>query len=192
MKSINHLFPEMTKPIITGLLSNEREGMGSRSDSGDIEGHCTLHEGTIDPEGQLITGKPIGLDKGHGDGPKGDGESTCRMRTGGPEKKILAPSYVRRIGNDLIPEPKIVLAQAGDRSVVYFHAPDRLVINNSRPSAAILLEGSSKDPEQMKSRLLPLLVRAAFGAYPGSTELNGEELFRMESSVLDSVWSKSK
>ncbi|MDQ6667532.1 MAG: hypothetical protein M3Y53_04800, partial [Thermoproteota archaeon] len=88
MKTINHLYPEMIKPIITGLLSNEREGMGSRSDLGEMEGHCTLHEGTIDPDGEIITGKPIGLSKGHRRGP---GESTCTIRVG-PKKEILAPS----------------------------------------------------------------------------------------------------
>ena len=54
-------------------------------------------------------------------------------------------SYLRRIGNDLIPEPRIVLNQAGDRPIVYFHAPNSLVINTSRPSSAILLNGGTKD-----------------------------------------------
>ena len=107
---------------------------------------------------------------------------------GGTEKKILAPSYLRRAGNDLIPEPRPVVLEAGDRPVVFFEPPNRIVINRSRPSSAILLEGSSKDPEQVKSRLLPLLVQATLLAYPGSSELTAEELFTMESSVLDTVW----
>ncbi|MDQ6668546.1 MAG: hypothetical protein M3Y53_10025, partial [Thermoproteota archaeon] len=60
------------------------------------------------------------------------------------------PSYLRRIGNDLIPEPRIVLAQAGNRPVVYFHAPDRLVINNSRPSVAGSFLHKLKDEERIQ------------------------------------------
>jgi hypothetical protein len=186
MKSINNLFPEMTKPIVTGPSSHEADGMGSTSESGEIEGPCTLHEGKKDPNGEAMTAKPIGLAKSHPDGP---GESTCKVTRAGPEKKILAPSYLRRSGNDLLPEPRIVSVEAGERPVVFFSSPpDRLVINIDRPSASILLDASSKEP----GRLLPLLVRAALSAYPGSAQLTGDELFRMESSVLDSVWSKSE
>jgi hypothetical protein len=60
MTTINQLYPELTKPIITGLLSNQRGGMGSRTDSGDVEGNCTLHNGKLDPDGQIVTAKPIG------------------------------------------------------------------------------------------------------------------------------------
>jgi len=89
----------------------------------------------------------------------------------------------------LLPEPRIVSVEAGERPVVFFSSPpDRLVINVDRPSASILLDASSKEP----GRLLPLLVRAALSAYPGSAQLTADELFRMESSVLDSVWSKSE
>jgi hypothetical protein len=189
MKTINQLYPELRKPIITGLLSKQQGGMGSRTDSGDVEGNCTLRKGRLDPDGIICTAKPIGPSTGHKPGPN---ESKCKVKVDTDKKEILAPSYLSRIGNNLLPEPKIISLEAGERPIVYFHAPDRLVINISRPSSAILLKRSPKDTEQMKSRLLPLLVRAAFGAYPGSTEMNGEELFRMESSVLDSVWSKSK
>ncbi|MDQ6864375.1 MAG: hypothetical protein M3044_11180 [Thermoproteota archaeon] len=101
MKSINDLYPEMTKPIVTGFRSNEAEGMGGRSESGAIEGPCTLQEGKRDPNGELMTAKPIGPGKSHQGGP---GESTCRVTRGGTEKKILAPSYLHRTGNDLLPK----------------------------------------------------------------------------------------
>jgi hypothetical protein len=32
-------------------------------------------------------------------------------------------------GNDMIPEPKLVIGKREDRSVVYYSAPNRLVIN---------------------------------------------------------------
>ena len=38
VRSINNLFPYITKPIVTGLSSNEADGMGSTSESGEIEG----------------------------------------------------------------------------------------------------------------------------------------------------------
>ena len=56
VRSINNLFPYITKPIVTGLSSNEADGMGSTSESGEIEGPCTLHEGHKDLDGEVMTG----------------------------------------------------------------------------------------------------------------------------------------
>jgi hypothetical protein len=183
MRSINDLFPEMTKPVVTGFCSKDTDGMASTSEAGKIEGPCTLSDGEKDPDGETFTGKPIGLGKSH---PIGHGESAVRIRKGGPEKKILAPSYLRNAGNEFLPDPRIVSVKAGERPVVFFFSPDRLVINIDRPSSSILIDANSREP----GRLLPLLVRAIFSAYPGSAQLTSEELFRMESSVLDRIWSK--
>jgi hypothetical protein len=117
VKSINHLFPQITRPIVTGFYSHEPEAMGSISESEAMGGPCTLHEGKKDPLGKLITAKPIGPGKSH---PRGSGESTCKVILGGTEKKILATSYLQRSGNDLIPEPRPVVIEAGDRPVVFF------------------------------------------------------------------------
>jgi hypothetical protein len=185
MRSINDLFPEMTKPVVAGLCSKDSDGMGSTSESGKIEGPCTLCEGEKDPDGELVTGKPISSGKGHRTGP---GESTVRIRGGVTEKKILASSYLQHVGNEFLPDPKIVSVKAGERPVVFFFSPDRLVINIDRPSSSILIDANSRE----HGRLLPLLVRAIFSAYPGSAQLTAEELFRMESSVLDNIWSKFK
>jgi hypothetical protein len=42
----------------------------------------------------------------------------------------------------------------------------------------------------LKSRVLPLLVRAVIDAYPGASEMSREEWFRRYDVVLDRTWSK--
>ena len=55
VKAINSLLPEITRPIVNGFYSNGPEAMGSISESGEMEGPCTLHKGRKDPLGKLIT-----------------------------------------------------------------------------------------------------------------------------------------
>ena len=73
------------------------------------------------------------------------------------------------------------------KPVIYFNAPNRLVINSKRPSSKILLDAKSKDLE-LKSRILPLLVRAGIDAFPGSSDISKEEWFTKYDAVLDNVF----
>ena len=74
-----------------------------------------------------------------------------------------------------------------EKPVIYFSAPNRLVINSLIPSSKILLEAKPKDLA-LKSRVLPLLVRAGIDAFPGSSEISKEEWFTKYDAVLDNVF----
>ncbi|MFL6398169.1 MAG: hypothetical protein ACJ72J_01120 [Nitrososphaeraceae archaeon] len=67
---------------------------------------------------------------------------------------------------------------------------NRLVINSKRPSSRIILEANTKDPIEMKSRVLPLLVRAGIDAFPKSSEMSKEEWLKWYDQVLDNMWCK--
>jgi hypothetical protein len=44
--------------------------------------------------------------------------------------RVLVPSHVLPSGNDIIPEPKLVVGKwSEDQPVVFYSAPNRLVIN---------------------------------------------------------------
>jgi hypothetical protein len=51
-----------------------------------------------------------------------------------------------------------------------------------------LLSANPRDPN-LKSRVLPLLVRAWINAFPGSSDLSKEEWDQKYDAVLDSVWT---
>lgn len=185
IKSINDLYPEMNKPFLSGIPSNSR-GFGALSKiQGDESTPCTEREGIIDElqTSELAISKPIGNGKSH---KIGKGESYTRIKKG--DSKILAPSIFNSLGNGMIREPKIIVVKVVDKPVVFFSAPDRLVINQLRASSSILLDASPRDPT-IKSRILPLLVRAGIDAFPGSSELSVGEWFKKYDTVLDSVYS---
>ncbi|MGC2570599.1 MAG: hypothetical protein WA364_03735, partial [Candidatus Nitrosopolaris sp.] len=182
---IRDAYPDMAKPLMAGSPSGEI-GIGTVS-KGDASDPCTEQKGIIDTTNtaELTIGKPIGgCGKGHRRGSK---ESTSRITTG--DGRILAPSHVLPSGNDMIPEPKLVTGKSEDRPVVYFSAPNRLVINEYWSVSKILLDANPRDPD-LKSRVLLLLVRAGIDAYPGASEMLREEWFRRYDVVLDRAWSK--
>ena len=183
IKSIHHLYPEMTKPFLSGNLSNEK-GYGNlfRSEN-NTNSPCIEQTGIIDTDKtvQPITGKPIGNGKGHRNG---NGESN-RIKDG--DGKVLSPSTILFSGNGQIPEPKVVVIGVEEKPVIYFSAPNRLVINSLRPSSKIIIEAKPKDLA-FKSRVLPLLVRAGIDAFPGSSEISKEEWFTKYDAVLDNVF----
>ena len=184
VKTIYNLYPQMTKPLLSGELSKERGYGNILHPTNDINATCIEQSGIIDNDITIppITGKPIGNGKGH---PKGNGESTARIREG--DGKVLSPSTIPFSGNGQIPEPKVVIIGVDEKPVIYFNAPNRLVINSFRPSSKILVEAKPKDLA-LKSRVLPLLVRAGIDAFPGSSEMSKDEWFRMYDDVLDNVF----
>ena len=184
VKSIHELYPEMIKPVLSGNLSNEK-GYGNISyPTNDINNPCIQQSGIIDNDITILpkTGKPIGNGKGH---KNGHGESTARIKNG--EGKVLSPSTISFSGNGQIPEPKVVVIGVEEKPVIYFNAPNRLVINSLRPSSKILLDTKPKDIA-LRSRILPLLVRAGIDAFPGSSYMPKEEWFTKYDAVLDNVF----
>jgi hypothetical protein len=94
------------------------------------------------------------------------------------------------LGNNVIPQLTVVAAPSECKPIVYFSPPNRLVINSSRPSSRIILEANTRDPIEMKSRVLPLLVRAGIEAFPKSSEISKEEWLKLHDQILDNMWSK--
>jgi hypothetical protein len=86
-----------------------------------------------------MTGKPIGSGKGH---KNVNGESTARIKDG--DGKVLWPSSLLFSGKGQIPEPKVVVLVVDYKPVSYFNAPNRFVINWSRPSSKILIDANRK------------------------------------------------
>ena len=185
IKSIHDHFPHLTKPFLSGSISNQ-SGIGSLSDlSGDAADQCIEQEGIFDKAAKMIIGKPLGDGKGH---KRGSTESKCRVIKGPKGGKILAPPNILSAGNGVIPEPSVIPLKAGDKPVVYLSAPNRLIINEDRPASSIILRADPRDPN-MKHRVMPLLVRAGIDAFPGASEMSKEEWFRHYDLVLDSVCS---
>jgi hypothetical protein len=184
IKSIHHHFPELTKPLLSGDISNQ-QGIGRLSDlSGEAAAQCIEQEGIIDKTAKMhCIAKTLGDGKSH---KRGNGESQCRVIKGKNGGKILAPPNILSVGNGIMPEPSIVPLKAGDKPVVYFSAPNRLIINEDRPASNILLKADRNDPH-IKSRLMPLLLRAGINAFPGASEMSIDEWFRHYDVVLDSV-----
>jgi Histidine kinase-, DNA gyrase B-, and HSP90-like ATPase len=184
IKSIHHLYPEMTKPLLSGNLSNEKGYGNLVRPEYNTTSSCIEQSGIIDIDKTLqpITGKPIGNGKGH---KNGNGESTCRIKDG--NGKVLSPSTILLSGTGQIPEPKVVVIGVDEKPVIYFSAPNRLVINSLRPSSKIILEAKPKD-FAFKSRVLPLLVRAGIDAFPGTSDISKEEWFTKYDAVLDNVF----
>lgn len=185
IKAIHNYFPNMQKPLLSGSESNLR-GMGSFSNiDGGPSSPCSENKGIIDETSKerLIIAKPIGNGKSHR---HGKGESHARIKNG--EGRILSPSLLFASGNGIIPEPKIVITESGkEKPIVYFNAPNRLVINKSWTSSLILLEANPRDPA-IKSRILPLLVRAGLDAFPESSALSKDEWFKVYDTILEGVY----
>lgn len=186
ISSILNAYPDMAKPLMAGSPSGEI-GIGTNC-RGDASDPCTEQKGIIDKTAELTIGKPIGGCKVPKIRKGGGGESTVRIREG-DDGRILAPSHVLPSGKDMIPEPKLVIGRSEDRPVVYYSAPNRLVINEYWSASEILLNASPRDPD-LKSRVLPLLVRAGIDTYPGASGMPLEEWFRRYDVVLDRAWSK--
>jgi hypothetical protein len=184
VKSIHQLYPEMIKPVLSGNFSNEKGYGNIPYPTNDINSPCIEQPGIIDNDITIhrITGKPIGNGKGH---KNGNGESTARIKNG--DGKVLSPSTLPFSGNGQIPEPKVVVIGVEEKPVIYFNAPNRLVINSLRPSSKILLDAKPKDIA-LRSRILPLLVRAGIDAFPGSSNMSKEEWFTKYDAVLDNVF----
>jgi hypothetical protein len=188
IRTILYLDPNMASPLMSGNISDE-QGIGTISNlQGEAESCCTLQEGfVVDPTKTMepIIAKPVGSRKGHRFGER---ESMARIIKG--EGKILAPSSILLEGNNMIPKLTVVEVGSEGKPIVYFSPPNRLVINSKRPSSKIVLEADTKDPIEMKSRVLPLLVRAGIDAFPKSSEMSKEDWLKWHDSVLDSMWSK--
>jgi hypothetical protein len=150
----------------------------------DINSPCIEQPGIIDNDITIhrITGKPIGNGKGH---KNGNGESTARIKNG--DGKVSSRSTLPFSGNGQIPEPKVVVLGVEEKPVIYFNAPNRLVINSLRPSSKVLLDAKPKDIA-LRSRILPLLVRAGIDAFPSSSDMSKEEWFTKYDAVLDNVF----
>jgi len=185
IKSIHDLYPDMAKPLIYGNASNEKDKNNLTKIRGGNEGPFIKERGSLDKTGRVndTTGKP--LQSGNG-AKQGNGKPKTQVFDG--DEELLLPSILMPSG-DVIPEPKVVVVDVDAKPVVFFSAPHRLVINSKRPCSRILTDAKPKDPA-MKSRVLPLLVRAGIDAFPGSSEMSREEWFKRYDAVLDSVWSK--
>jgi hypothetical protein len=189
IRTILYLDPNMaSQPLMSGNISDE-QGIGSKSNlPGDAASCCKLQEGfVVDPTktSEPSIAKPIGSGKGHR---LGDAESIARIKKG--DGKILAPSSILLAGNNIIPNLTVVEVGSEGKPIVYFSPPNRLVINSKRPSSKIILEADTKDPTEMKSRVLPLLVRAGIDAFPKSSEMSKEDWLKWHDTVLDGMWSK--
>ncbi|NAL77292.1 ATP-binding protein [Nitrososphaera sp. AFS] len=183
IKEISDLFPELTKPFLSGSISHQA-GMGTLSNlSGEPQDQCIEQRGVLDKDANMIIAKPLGDGKGH---KLGNEESHCRVTKGTNGNKILAPPNLLSHGKGVIPEPTVIPLKAGDKPVVYLSAPNRLVINLDRPASNILLRASPRDPN-IKHRVMPLLVRAGLDAFPGASEMSTDEYFRHYDRVLDNV-----
>jgi hypothetical protein len=180
IRSVHHLYPEMSNPLMSGKsLVSDPNILGGASDK------CSEQAGVVDKfntEDRSV-GKPIGMGNGH---KQGNGESTVRKVHG--DGKILSPKGSNTVIGNMISEPTVVVLKSEDKPVVFYTPPNRLVINQGRPSSVILLTASPRDPN-LKSRVLPLLVRAGINAFPGSSELTKEEWDQRYDAVLDSVWT---
>jgi hypothetical protein len=144
ISSILDAYPDTAKPLMAGSPSGEI-GIGSlRNFRGDAADPCTEQQRIIDTTktAELTIGKPIGgcCGKGHKRGTK---ESMSRIIKG--DGRVLAPSHVLPSGNDIIPEPKLVVGKSEDQPVVYYSAPNRLVINEYWSSSKILLNVNPRD-----------------------------------------------
>jgi hypothetical protein len=185
IKSIHDLYPDMAKPLIYGNPSDQKERNNLTKIRGGNDGPLIKEKGTFDKTGtdNSTIGKPLQSRNGT---KQGNGKPKNQVSDG--DEELLLPSILLS-GGDTIPEPKVVVVDVDGKPVVFFSAPHRLVINSKRPSSHILTDARPKDPT-MKSRVLPLLVRAGIDAFPGSFEMTREEWFRRYDAVLDSVWSK--
>lgn len=174
IKSIHDIYPEMTKPALSWNLSNEKGYEDIPYPTNDINSPGIEQLGIIDNNITILPrmGKPIGNSKGH---KNGNGESTARIKKG--EGKVLSLSTLTFSGNGQIPEPKVVVTGVEEKPVIYFNAPNRLVINSLRPSSKILLDTKPKDIA-LKSRILSLLVRAGIDAFPCSSEIQKKDGLR--------------
>jgi hypothetical protein len=113
--------------IFSSISPSGETGIGTLSNlKGDVADPCIEQQGIIDTTktAEPTIGKPIGgCGKGHR---RGTNESMSRIIKG--DCRVLAPSHVLPLGNDVIPEPKLVVGKNEDQSVVYYSAPNRLVI----------------------------------------------------------------
>jgi hypothetical protein len=183
IKSIHDLFPHLTRPFLSGNIS-QQQGMGELSVlNGEAKDQCIEQGGFFDKNAKMIIAKPLGDGKGH---KRGNGESKCRVIKGANENKILAPPNILSARNGVIPMPVIIPLKAGDKPVVYLSGPNRLIVNEDRLASNIILRADPRDPN-IKHRVMPLLVRAGIDAFPGASEMSREEWFRHYDLVLDSV-----
>lgn len=117
VKSIHDLYPEMTKPLMAGDLSDQR-GMGMARISnpeGDNENPCAEQNGVLDTTRTIdpSTGKSIGNSKSH---KRGNSESKSPIAHG--DSKVLAPSKMMFSGNGIIPEPRVVVIETEETSSI--------------------------------------------------------------------------
>lgn len=129
ISSILEACPDMAKPLMSGSPSGE-VGLGTLSNfKTDATDSCIEQKGIIDTTKtcELTIAKPIGgCGKGH---KRGNKESMSRITKG--DGRLLAPLHVLPLGNEMIPEPRLVVGKSEDQPVVYYSAPNRLVINES-------------------------------------------------------------
>lgn len=179
IRSIRDLYPEMNNPLMSG-----KSLVGNSNVPGGPSDKCSEQAGIVDKSNteDRTIGKPIGTGNGH---KHGNGESTVRKLQG--NGKILSPEGKNLVIGNTISEPTVVVLKSEGKPVVFYTPPNRLVINQWRSSSDILLSASPRDPN-LKSRVLPLLVRAGINAFPGSYELTKEEWDQKYDTVLDSVW----
>jgi len=93
---------------------------------------------------------------------------------------------------DVLPTAKVQLPVLGPLALHFLRSDLRSILDSLSDQSNFARALSFTNTTFFDPRTFHMFATTAFGAYPGSTEMNGEELFRMESSVLDSVWSKSK
>lgn len=194
IRTIVSLEPTMPSPLMSGRQNEQ--GIGNESSiQGNADSPCTLCEGFVvdtTKTAERIIAKPIGpprkpsIDHIHH-----DKESTARIKEG--DGKILAPSSAFLAGHNINPEVKVVEVDRKDaetRPIVYFVPPNRLVINSKRPSSKIILDADTTDPIEMKSRVLPLLVRAGIDAFPQSLQMSKQDWLTWYDKIIDSMWTK--
>jgi hypothetical protein len=191
IRTILNLDPNIASPIMSGNIT-DTDGIGRKSNlETSPESPCALLEGfaiDLTKTTEVVTAKPLGPSKGGDDVRSKGGESTARITKG--HGKILAPLGIVLPGNEIIPKLTVVEAESEGKPIVYFSPPNRLVINSKRPSSKIILDADTKNQIEMKSRVLPLLVRAGIESFPKSLEMSKEDWLRWHDTILDNMWSK--
>jgi hypothetical protein len=149
LKNICDLYPEMTRPFLSGNITDD-QGMRSLSDlPGGANDPCMEDRGSIDVTKTTTPtiAKPIGEGSSHR---SGKGESKSRIIQG--DSKILSPSSTIP-GDNRMPELKVVVLQMdNEKPPIFFNPSNRLVINSTRPASYILTDAIPKDPEVLKAR----------------------------------------
>jgi hypothetical protein len=111
------------------------------------------------------------------------------------ENRVEFFSNNEQLGMHIVMKMEGFTVEYKDSLLVLPHRGLKVVIKKAKHISEarlidILLEADTKDPIEMKSRVLPLLVRAGIDAFPKSSEISIKDWQNWHDTVLDSMWSK--